>query len=45
MSEAITYIFLVWTLLILASVVFGYAVGMWAEKWTEGNSDPSEEEP
>jgi len=45
MSEAITYIFLVWTLLILASVVFGYAGGMWAEKWTEGNSDPSEEEP
>lgn len=45
MSEAITYIFLVWTLLILASVAFGFAVGRWAEKWTEGNSEPSEEEP
>ena len=43
MSEAITYMFVVWTLLILASLGFGYAVGHWAEDWTDGTDQPGED--
>ena len=35
-SAAITYIFLVWGGLILASLAFGVAVRIWAGHWTEG---------
>lgn len=45
MSEAITYIFVVWTLLILGSLAFGVAVRRWAENWTEGTGQPGEEAP
>ena len=45
MSEAITYMFVVWTLLILASVAFAAAVRLWAENWTEGTDEPGEETP
>ncbi|AZV77792.1 hypothetical protein EBB79_07715 [Parasedimentitalea marina] len=45
MSEAITYMFVVWTLLILASLAFGVAVRRWAENWTEGTDQPGEEAP
>lgn len=36
MSSAITYIFVVWALLIAVSVAFGAAVRRWAEHWTAG---------
>ncbi|PCJ04733.1 MAG: hypothetical protein COB16_17840 [Rhodobacteraceae bacterium] len=45
MSEAITYMFVVWILLILASLAFGSAVGRWAENWTEGTDQPGQETP
>ena len=45
MSEAITYLFVVWTLLIFASVAFGAAVRRWAENWTEGTDEPGGEAP
>ncbi|KAE9631488.1 hypothetical protein FEE96_16220 [Parasedimentitalea maritima] len=44
-SEAITYLFTIWTLLIVASFVFGVAVRRWAENWTEGTDKPGEEAP
>ncbi|NRB17144.1 MAG: hypothetical protein HRU33_06080 [Rhodobacteraceae bacterium] len=45
MSEAITYMFVVWTLLILASLAFGGAVRRWAENWSDGTDQPGEEAP
>lgn len=45
MSEAITYMFVVWSLLILASLGFSSAVRLWAENWTEGTDQPGEEAP
>ena len=45
MSEAFTYMFVVWILLILASWVFGVAVRRWAENWTDGTDQPGEEAP
>ena len=43
MSEAITYMFVVWVLLIAASFGFAFAVRYWAEDWTEGADQPDEE--
>lgn len=45
MSEAITYFFVVWAVLILASFAFGSAVRRWAENWTEGTDQPGEDRP
>jgi hypothetical protein len=37
MSDAFIYMFVVWGLLILASLGFGFAVRRWAEHWTGGS--------
>ena len=45
MSDAITYIFVIWALLILASFIFGIAVRSWAEHWTGGEGGKSGDAP
>ncbi|MFW8634208.1 hypothetical protein [Cribrihabitans pelagius] len=39
MSAAITYVFAVWAVLILAGFGFGLAVKRWADHWTGGGPD------